>query len=40
MMPKIVSEPYGTHVLEMIPARPKKKKKPRRVPVWYRPKTP
>ena len=39
MMPKIVSEPLGTHVFEIIPARPKTKKNPRRVPVWYRPKT-
>ena len=39
MMPKIVSKPHSTHVFEMIPARPKTKKNPRRVLVWYRPKT-
>ena len=33
MMPKIVNKPDGTHVFEMIPARPKTKKNPRRVPV-------
>jgi len=39
MMPEIVSKPHDTHVLEIILARPKIKKNPRRVLVWYRPKT-
>ena len=32
-MPEIVSKPCDTHMLEMIPARPKTKKNPRRVSV-------
>ena len=39
MMSKIVSKPHNTHMLKMIPVRPKTKKNPKRVPVWYQPKT-
>ena len=39
MMSKIVSKPHDTHMLKMIPVRPKKKKNPKRVQVWYWPKT-
>ena len=38
-MPKIVSKPHDTHVLKMILARPKTKKNPKKIPVWYQLKT-
>ena len=38
-MPKIISKPHDTHVLEMIPTKQQQKANPKRVLMWYQPKT-